>query len=110
MPSLTSCRAARPAIRPPPTNTTCRDLSVFFTGGASAEIENGLRRSRVRKRLAAELHHLLGGKCRQPRVADQFPEHLVAVAAVDRIGKARLLKQRVHELREPVGERHARLG
>ncbi len=47
---------------------------------------------------------------RQARIADHAPEHLVVVAAVNRVGVAGLLEQRIDELVEPRAQRHLLVG
>src|SRR5215471_11156404 len=105
MPFVVSCRAIRPAVNPPPTITTvCFSSFLAMAISCSAEIDDRLRILRARIGLAAKLHHVAGVSRRETGVSDHLPEHLVVVAAVDRIRETRLDEQRIDEVVEPRGE------
>src|SRR6516162_674994 len=109
MPFAVSCRAIRPAVKPPPTITTvCFASFLAMAVSCSAEIDDRLRILRTRIRLAAKFHHVARVRRGKARVADHLPEHLVVVAAVDRIRETGLDEQRVDEVVEPRSERELR--
>src|SRR5258706_5379081 len=110
MPAAVSWREMSPAASPPPTITTARLSSVFTTARVpSAEIDDGLRGGGTGIRLSAVLDHVERVRRGQAGIADHFPEHLVVVAAVQRVGETRLREERVDELVEPRRERHLRI-
>src|SRR3974390_259505 len=95
VPLAVSARATSAAVNPPPTMTTvflasgvAMTPSLLFhsPGEVLAEVRDRLRILGARKRLAAEFHHVVAVRRRQARIADHAPKHLVAVAAIDRIG------------------------
>src|SRR5579872_935467 len=111
VPFSVTWRATRAAVNPPPTITTVRLSSLVAIAGAPlAEVRDRLGILRARKRLAAKFHHVARVGCRKAGIADHAPEHLVLVAAVDRIGKARLHEQRIGQLVEPFPQGEPRIG
>ena len=101
-----SWRAARPAVRPPPTMTTVLlGKLVDHASGSSAEVGDRLGILRARKRLAAELHHVDACGSRAGRDSRPSSRTPCRVAAVDRIGEAGLREQRIDQLVEPGAER-----
>src|SRR5579871_3291168 len=101
MPALVSWRAARPAVRPPPTITTVHSLSTVTIATSSAEVSDRLRLQCSRKGFTPIAHHIdrMGGG--KAWIANHFPEDLANVATVDGIGETGLHKQRIDQCVEP---------
>src|SRR5713101_7240706 len=112
-PALVSSRAMMLPVQPMPTMTASTSLNrVAMPASLSREIRDGLRLDDVAS--VAIFIDQGGIDRRQAGVADHLPRHLVAIAAIDRIGEEPLhgdFDQRLEELLavEVVEARLARL-
>src|SRR5262245_16964241 len=84
-PALVSSRAMMLPVQPMPTMTASTSFNRVAMAASSRKVRNRLRRLLVR--LVAVLRdHVAIGR-RQAGEADHLPRHLVAIAAIDRIGE-----------------------
>src|SRR5438067_2414586 len=85
IPALVSSRAMMLPVQPMPTMTASTSFKRVAMAVSSRKIGDRLRLGDVA--LAAILLDRIGVGCRQAREAHHLPGNLVAVAAIDRIGK-----------------------
>src|SRR5262249_61050628 len=84
-PALVSSRAAIAPVHPMPTMTASTSFRRVVTSASSREIRDRFRRRDVA--LVEISVDLVGIGGRQARKAEHLPGHLVAVAAVHRVGE-----------------------
>src|SRR5215471_13814192 len=84
-PALVSSRAMMLPVQPMPTMTASTSFKRVVMAPSSRKVRDRLRRHGVS--LVAVLLDQVGVGRGQARKADHLPRHLVAIAAVDRIGK-----------------------
>src|SRR5215831_18527659 len=98
-PALVSSRAMMLPVQPMPTMTASTSFKRVAMAPSSRKVRDRLRRHGVT--LVAVLLDQVGVGRGQARKADHLPRHLVAVAAVDRIGEEALhgeLEERIEKL------------